>query len=76
MYSPLKKIQCNKSYVPWINDDFQRESKIKDNLHRIAKGTNSEEDWRNFRAQRNLVNKINKSNKSSYYNDQLNIKKN
>merc|ERR1712240_51393 len=62
--------------VPWINDDFKRESKIKDNLHRIAKGTNNEDDWRKFRAQRNLVTKMNKSNKSRYYNYQLNIKKN
>merc|ERR1712240_204076 len=62
--------------VPWINDNFQRESKIKDNLHRIAKGTNNEDDWRKFRAQRNLVTKMNKSNKSRYYNYQLNIKKN
>ena len=76
MYSPFKKIQCNNSYVPWLNDEFQRESKIKDNLHRIAKGTNNEEDWRNFRAQRNLVTKINKANKSKYFNYQLNIKKN
>ena len=76
MYSPLKKIQCNNSYVPWLNEEFHRESKIKDNLHRIAKGTNNEEDWRNFRAQRNLVTKINKANKSKYFNYQLNIKKN
>merc|ERR1712240_2833 len=62
--------------VPWINDDFLRESKIKDNLHRIAKGTNNEEDWRKFRAQRNLVTKMNKANKSNYYNYRLNIKKN
>ena len=46
--APSKKIQCKNTYVPWINDDFQRESKIKDNLHRIAKGTNNEEDWRKF----------------------------
>ena len=74
--APSKKIQCNNSYVPWLNEEFQRESKIKDNLHRIAKGTNNEEDWRNFRAQRNLVTKMNKANKSKYFNYQLNIKKN
>ena len=49
---------------------------MKDNLHRIAKGTNSEDDWRKFRAQRNLVNKINKANKSRYYNYRLNINQN
>ena len=74
--APSKKIQCTNSYAPWIKDDFLRESKVKDNLHRIAKGTNSEDDWRKFRAQRNLVNKINKANKSSYYNYRLNINQN
>ena len=42
----------------------------------IAKGTNNEDDWRKFRAQRNLVTKMNKSNKGRYYNYQLNINKN
>ena len=73
--APSKKIQCSKNYAPWINKDFIREAKIKDELHRIAKGSNSIDDWRKFRAQRNIVNKINKSNKSSYYNSRLNIKK-
>ena len=48
--APSKKIQCSNSYAPWIKDEFLRESKIKDNLQRIAKGTNNEEDWRKFRA--------------------------
>ena len=73
--APSKKIQCTKSYAPWINGDFLRESKLKDKLHKIAKGSNNEEDWRKFRAQRNLVNKMNKGNKSNYYNYRLNIKK-
>ena len=76
MYSSFKKIQCSNSYAPWINDDFLRESKIKDNLHKIAKGTNNQEDWRKFRVQRNLVTKMNKTNKSKYYNYRLNINKN
>ena len=36
--APSKKVQCTKKYAPWINQDFIRESKIKDKLHRIAKG--------------------------------------
>merc|ERR1712240_666541 len=73
--SPSKKIQCNSTYAPWIKEEFLRESKVKDELHRIAKGTNNEEDWRKFRAQRNLVTKMHKLNISRYYNYQLNIKK-
>ena len=73
--APSKKIQCTKSYAPWINEEFLRESKTKDNLHKIAKGSNDEDDWRKFRIQRNLVTKLNKANKSSYYNYRLNINK-
>ena len=72
--APSKKVQCTKKYAPWINQEFIRESKIKDELHRIAKGSNHAEDWRKFRVQRNLVNNLNKANKSSYYNFKLNIK--
>ena len=49
--APSKKIRCKNSYAPWVNEDFLRESKIKGNLHKIAKGTNNEEDWRKFRQQ-------------------------
>ena len=73
--APSKKVQCSKNYAPWINQEFIRESKIKDELHRIAKVSNNGDDWRKFRAQRNLVNNLNKSNKSAYYNFKLNIKR-
>ena len=47
--------------------------KFRDDLHCIAKLTDSQEDWRNFRAQRNIVNNLNKSKKIFYYNFKLNI---
>ena len=72
--APSKKVQCSKSYAPWITKEFIRESKLKDELHKIAKVSNNGDDWRKFRAQRNLVNNLNKSNKSAYYNFRLNIK--
>ena len=49
--APSKKIQCNSTYAPWIKEDFLREAKVKDNLHKIAKRSNRDEDWRNFRNQ-------------------------
>ena len=34
------------------------------------------EDWRAYRNQRNIVNNLNKQNRNSYYNYNLNIRKN
>ena len=73
--APSRKVQCSKNYAPWINKEFIRESKLKDQLHKIAKDSNNADDWRIFRAQRNLVNNLNKSNKSAYYNYKLNIQR-
>ena len=74
--APSKLVQCDSKHAPWIDQNFKNESKFKDELHKIAKKSNNEDDWRAFRLQRNLVNKINKDNKNRYYNFQLNINKN
>ena len=74
MYILCKKIQCNNTYAPWVNEEFIRETKIRDQLNEKARVYNSENDWRIFRIQRNKVNNLNKSNKSKYYNHMLNIK--
>ena len=59
-----------------MDDNFIGQAKIRDELHRKARVSNNENDWRIYRNQRNLVNNINKNNKSRYYNFQLNINKN
>ena len=48
---------------------------MRDELHRIAKESNSPDDWRNYRAQRNKVNNINRNNKRNYYFKRLNSNK-
>ena len=48
---------------------------MRDRLHEIARNSNNSEDWRIYRQQRSKVNVSNKTNKSSYYNHNLNIKK-
>ena len=64
--APAKKIQCSNKYVSWIDENSKKQSNLKDNLHKIAKKSNKEEDWRLFQAQRNLVNKLNEANKNEY----------
>ena len=49
--SPSKRIQCTNKYAPWIDSNFINQAKIRDNLHMVAKKSNSEGDWRIFRQQ-------------------------
>ena len=62
-----KKIQCSKSYCPWINNNFKIQASIHDNLHSIANSVARPIAWREYRNQRNLVNRLNRLNKSNYY---------
>ena len=71
--APSKKIQCSKSYCPWIDKNFKIQASIRDNLHTIAKSVDTPIAWREYRNQRNLVNRLNKSNKSNYYKSRLNL---
>ena len=54
--APSKLVQCDSKYAPWIDQNFKKESKLKNELHKIAKKSNNEDDWRAFRVQRNLIN--------------------
>ena len=47
--TPSKRIQCSNKYAPWIDSNFIKQAKIRDNLHTVAKNSDSEEDWRIFR---------------------------
>ena len=70
--SPSKKIQCSNSFCPWLDDEYRIEASIRDNLHTIARTTNTEVNWRLYRQQRNKVNRINTNNKTKYYEARLN----
>ena len=74
--APAKKVQCNTKYAPWIDDDFIIQSKLRDDLHKKAKLSDSQEDWRQYRSQRNIANNLNKNKKYNYLKHQLNISKN
>ena len=73
---PHLKIQCSKSYCPWIDKNFKIQASIRDNLHSIAKSVDTPIAWREYRNQRNLANKLNKQNKSNYYKSRLNLDNN
>ena len=72
--APSQLIQCSKKFTPWLNKEFFDSSKTRDDLHTIAIKSNKPNDWRNFRRQRNLCNKINKKCKAEFYAKKLNKK--
>ena len=76
LISPSKKIQCSKSHAPWIHKNFKIQANIRDNLHSIAIRIDTQEAWRDYRNQRNLVNRLVKYNKNKYYSNRLNIHNN
>ena len=61
-----------KKFAPWLNNEFFTCSKLRDELHTIAIKSNAQNDWRNFRRQRNLCNKLNKKCKAEFYAKKLN----
>ena len=76
LISPSKKVQCSKSYAPWIDKNFKIQADIRDNLHSIAITVDTQEAWRDYRNQRNLVNRLVKYNKNKYYSNRLNLNNN
>ena len=49
---------------------------MRDKLYNIANKNNLPNDWRNYRRQRNICNKLHKQYKSNYYFKKLNKLKN
>ena len=45
-------------------------------MHKKAKKSDSQEDWRQYRSQHNIVNNLKKNKKYNYLKHQLNISKN
>ena len=56
--APAKKIQCNDKYAPWIDNEFIGQAKLRDQYHSNAKSTDSNDDWRLNRVQRNITNNL------------------
>ena len=73
--APPKIIQAKKKYAPWLDKNFKIQSEIKNLAHLKALRDNIPKDWRIFRAQRNLLNRLVKDLKTKYYAQRLNDNK-
>ena len=74
--APSKLIQFNKKYAPWLDKNYREQNNIKDIYHKTAVSTDHPDDWRLFRSQRNIVNRLVRQNKINYYSQKLNRIKN
>ena len=71
--SPSKRIQCTKKHCKWYTPALTKLAEYKNKIHKIAKSSNSETDWRIFRNIRNKYNNLVKETKSKYYSQKLTI---
>jgi len=66
---PSKIITVKSNDAPWMTCTIRKFIKLKNKLHKKAKQSNSENDWKRFRTERNkLINKI-RERKLEYYQD-------
>ena len=65
--APLKTVQLRAHYNNWISDKTKMEMSRRDGLRDVARQTDDETDWRNYRVSRNLCSSLQKKDRSSYY---------
>ena len=70
----VTSIQCTKKHCKWYTIELTKLAECKNEIHRIVKSSNSENDWRIFRNIRNKYNNLVKETKSKYYSQKLTIK--
>ena len=71
--SPLKLIQHNNNYAPWLNREYFNLLAQKDLIHKKAINSNNDQNlWREFQSFHNNPNKTNINIKKKYYQNRLN----
>ena len=61
--APLKTIQVRTNYLPWMSDVTKENIKLRNELHKKAKDTKLETDWKQYRKLRNNINNTIKQEK-------------
>ena len=61
--SPAKLIQCTKKHCKWYTPELTKLAQHKNRVHKIAKQSNTEEDWRILRNVRNKYTNLIKATK-------------
>ena len=66
--APVKTIRIKRRSIPFMNEDIKEQIVIRNNLHKIARQTDSVEDWNGFKQQKCKVKLTLKAAEVEYYN--------
>ena len=69
--APVKKFQVRSNYAPWMSDQTKEKIKTRDAAQQKASETGSDEDWREYKSIRNLVNSILRKEKETWQRAKL-----
>ena len=64
----------HQKHCKWYTPELTKLAQHKNRIHKIAKQSNTEEDWRIFRNVRNKYTNLIKATKSKYYSHKLTVK--
>ena len=64
---PNKLVTIRPKDAPWMHNDIRKAIRDRKKIHKKAKISKSEQDWANFREQRNKVNDLVKNAKINYF---------
>ena len=67
--APMVVIQARTKYNKWITSATKVEMKNRDTARLIAKDTNTDTDWHNFRQLRNLCTKLQRQDRATFFRD-------
>ena len=65
---PLRTIQHRTKYKNWISKETLKDMKLRDEARTLAKTSDVDADWLDFKARRNRCSKLQNQDKKSYYN--------
>ena len=66
---PQNTIQYRKECKSWLSDDTKDMMNIRDETRERARVTKDAEEWKNYKSQRNLVNRLVNQDRKTHYDD-------
>merc|ERR1712059_26738 len=69
--APMIRVQIKTNFIDYMTEPTRVLRQERDRLQRVAHQTNSQDDWRDFRAARNIAKSSLKSDKRKYFTDKL-----
>lgn len=69
IHAPLKSIRLRSSQFPWINFNIQKQIRVRNRLYKKYRRFPTDENWSNYRIQRNVVTNLKRKSLKQFCND-------